>query len=40
MEYAGFSIIECRQPRGIALKMRGHKLRSGVYWQRVLKKKA
>jgi hypothetical protein len=33
----GVSIIECSQPKGIKPKMRGHKLRSGVYWQGAFK---
>jgi hypothetical protein len=39
MEYVGgggVSVIAISQPKGIKLKMRGYKLRSGVYWQRVL----
>jgi hypothetical protein len=37
MEYVGFSVIECSQPKGIKLKIGGCKLRSGGYWQRALK---
>jgi hypothetical protein len=32
-EYEGVSVIKCTQPIGIRLKIRGHKLISGVYWQ-------
>jgi hypothetical protein len=31
--------MEINQPKGIQLKMRGHKLRSGVNWHGVLKQK-
>jgi hypothetical protein len=30
MEYVGVNIIKHSQPRGIKLKMKGHKLRSGI----------
>jgi hypothetical protein len=39
LEYGGFSIIECSQPKGIQTKMRGYKLRSGIYLQGALKQK-
>jgi hypothetical protein len=32
-------IIQDSQPKGFKPKMRGHKLRNGVHWQGVLKKK-
>jgi hypothetical protein len=31
--------MESSHPKDIELKMRGHKLRSGVYWQGALKQK-
>jgi hypothetical protein len=33
---ARVSVIERREPKGVKLKMRGRKLRSGVYWQGAL----
>ena len=39
MELVGIGIIEHSQPKGIKLKMRGHELRTGVYWQGALKQK-
>jgi hypothetical protein len=39
MEWVEFSIIECNQPKGIQPKIRGHKLRSCVYWQGMLEQK-
>jgi hypothetical protein len=33
------SVIECSQSKNVTQKMRGRKLRSGVYWQRSLKQK-
>jgi hypothetical protein len=38
MEYAGVSVIESKQSKGVTPKMRGRKFRSGVYCQGVLKK--
>jgi hypothetical protein len=35
----GVRVIENGQPKGIKPNTRGHKLRSCVYWQQVLKKK-
>jgi len=34
-----FGTIEHSQQTGIKLKMKGHKLRSGVKWQRALQQK-
>jgi hypothetical protein len=39
MEWLGVNLIQCNQPKGFKEKMTGHKLRNGVYWQRVLKQK-
>jgi hypothetical protein len=38
MEWIGVNIIYHSQPQGFKGKMRGHTLRNGVYWQRVLQK--
>jgi hypothetical protein len=39
MELVRFGIIECSQRKVIQPKIRGHKLRSGVYWQGMLEQK-
>ena len=39
MEFVGVSVIERRQPTDGKPKIRGCKLRSGVYWQWALKQK-
>ena len=39
MECMRISIIECSQQNGYKPNKRGHKLRSGVYWQGELKHK-
>jgi len=39
MEQVGLSITEHSQPKYVKPKMRGQTLRSGVYWQAVLKQK-
>jgi len=31
MEYVGVRITKCSQPKRVKPKMRGHKVRSGVY---------
>ena len=33
------SVIECSQPKGVTLKMKGRKLRRGECWQEALKQK-
>jgi hypothetical protein len=38
MKWLWISIIKCIQPQGVKVKMRGHKLRSGAYWQGMLRK--
>jgi len=40
MEETGVSLTECRQPKGLKLKMRWYELRSGAYWQSFISKKA
>jgi len=32
MKWVWVNVIECIQPKGVKVKMRGHKLRSGAYW--------
>jgi hypothetical protein len=39
MEYILVSVREPSQPKVVKLKMRGHKLGGGVYWQGMLSKK-
>jgi hypothetical protein len=39
MEYVGVGITGSSKPKGVKLKMRGCKVRSGVYWQGALKQK-
>jgi len=39
MEWVRFTTLECSQPKNIQPKIRGHKLRSGVYWQGMLEQK-
>ena len=36
----GVSVIQLSEPKGIKVKMRRRKLRSGVNWQGALKQKA
>jgi len=37
MEYIAVRVMTCSQPKCITPKIRGHKLRSGVYWKEALK---
>lgn len=39
MVYVGVSVTERSQQRGVKPKMRGHKLRSVIYWQGEIKEK-
>jgi len=39
MEWVGVNVIQHSQPQGFKVKMRGRKLRSGIYWQGVLTKR-
>jgi len=39
MELVVTGIIEHSQPKGIKLKMKGHELRSGIYWQGALEQR-
>jgi len=39
MKLVGIGIIEHSQPKSIKLKMRGHELRSGIYWQGALEQR-
>jgi len=38
MEWVGVNVMQHSQPEGFKVKMRGHKLRNGIYWQGVLQK--
>jgi hypothetical protein len=38
MKRVWVNVIECIEPKGVKMKMRGHKLRSGAYWQEMLRK--
>jgi hypothetical protein len=37
MENLGVNLIQNNQAKGLKLKIKGHKLSSGVYWQRALR---